>query len=299
MNNAASGKNSMAFRNSIGGFNKDDVNNYILRMNRDFKEKELDYKDELDNLREQLNINDKDTKKQLDEKNEQIAVLESHNTYLESANIALGDAKKENADLSDALSALEEKLAAADKIIVEQRGLIEKQALDLDTLTAAKTSAEKTAEALSEELGQLTDSNESASDEVIEKAHRYDQISRQIGDIVINANKTADEIIERANDRADRVVKSAEDEADSRRKYIADMSEQILAKFSADLRTVSDQCVSELSTTLNDLQYDSAALAADFDKKNRLIAEKIAAYKNSLSDALKAELVSLDSKISK
>jgi len=296
MNNAASGKNVMVFRNSISGFNKDDVNSYILRMNRDFKEKELDFKDELENLQRQLNINETESEQQLAEKSAKIAELEAQIKVLESAHTEDSEIAIET--LKSDLAQSAKKASGSEKIIVEQRDLIEKMQHDYDNLASAKSAVDETAKILSKQLKEAMDANESESGEVAEKSRRYDQISRQIGDIVINANKTSDEIIERANDRADRIVNAAEEEADTRKKYISDTSEQILTKFSFDLHTVSDQCVSELSTTLNELQYDSAALAAEFDKRNRLMAEKIAAYKNSLADALKAELVLLDGKIS-
>lgn len=343
MNNTTSEKNTAVFRTSLSGFNKEDVNNYIIRMNREFREKEADYRDEIEQINadalgqsEKLKTEISDLKAVIVSVENNKVVLESkakaadesakkleiENTLLkakcESLERSLAEAVRNQPDdtmvssieienittryeqevetLRYALASETEKISACEKIISEQRELIDSMKEERDSLIMAKAGAEETSKLLSEQIQAMTTGN-NEKDEVVEKSQLYDQISRQVGDILINASKTSDEIIDRANVRAHEIIEEAENTADERKEFIEDTADEILRKFRKEMNFAAEQCFAEISTSLTEIQYDTSALLAEIEKRNRELAEKILHHKSNLADSLKENIHILDKKI--
>lgn len=101
------------FRTSLGGFNKDDVNSYIEKLNAEFSERE------------------KAARKKLEAAEEKISGLEQLQDELKQA--------------LDKLSALENAAESREKLIGEQLRRIDEQAAEIEVLTRSKSSAENEA----------------------------------------------------------------------------------------------------------------------------------------------------------
>ena len=365
MNDTAPEKTAALFRTSLSGFNKEDVNNYILRMNRDFRERETELREELEQTRTQLDAKNRDLDATIEKQTLQLAelrllsekketeraqleqrlreaeeaaqLLEQEKTAQTEKNASVQEAVLEKnlriAELERAVKSLEtdhavqdahsdsemkelrrsyeakleilqsrldnemEKTVSCERILTQQRDVIDAMKEERDALATAKTSAEETCRILSEQMKSSgTDTDSGETNELLEKSQMYDQISRQIGEIVINANKTADEIVERANAKSARILETADLEAKAKKQYIADTAEEILRKFSCDMHVTADQCIAEISETLNSLQYGASALIAEMEKKKMDISDKVSYYRGSITELMKQNLALLDSR---
>ena len=163
------------FRTSLGGFNREDVNSYIEKLNGEFAERERTAKRKTDALESKL------------------AELENAKSELERA-------------LARA-SALETAAAEREKLIAEQLARIEEQNRTIDALRRERGEAQSRAESLDERLASLSDA--------IAKSEKYDDVSAQIGEIILSAKSTADEIIEAAKREADDMRRTADEQLEN------------------------------------------------------------------------------------
>ena len=158
------------FRTALGGFNRDDVNSYIEKQNAEFAERE------------------RVTKKKLDAAESKCAELDSKITELESAQLRIAELEKE--------------AETREKLIAEYIEKVERQSTEIENLKTSKYDAESTINKLTEEIASLS--------EAISKSEKYDDISNQIGEIILSARSTAEEIIERADEEAAKKLASAD-----------------------------------------------------------------------------------------
>ena len=146
------------FRTSLGGFNREDVNSYIEKLNGEFAERERAAKRKADALEARL------------------AELENAKSELERALARV--------------SALEAAAAEREKLIAGQLTRIDEQNAAIESLRRERGEAQSRAASLDERLASLSDA--------IAKSEKYDDVSAQIGEIILSAKSTADEIIENA-----------------------------------------------------------------------------------------------------
>ena len=125
---------------------------------------------------------------------------------------------------------------------------------------------------------------------------KYDKISAQIGDILINANSSADRIVAAANAEATRFMTETEDEATYIRARLSDAADRMLTHISTELHASTDHCLGELMTALREMRDNTEALLADFEKRNRDLKEKVAYYQTSLNDTIHKALTEMDQK---
>ena len=172
--------NNIAFRSAISGYNREDVNRYILDLNR--------------RLEEQAEILERAAAE-----NEQIrAALEEERGKAQEALRTEKEAREE----------AERQLASLHEEAVRRRKEAEEDALVRASLEKELDDANKKLEALQKELAFRP-----AADTSTEKSQKYDQLSAQIGDILINANQSADNILTSAHAQAARIVTETEEEA--------------------------------------------------------------------------------------
>lgn len=213
-------KDNVLFRTSVNGFNKSDVNSYIMKINAE----------------------------------------------LEAADKTAENSKKETdkikADLKDALSELEE----AKKELAEQNSIISAQYEEID--------------ALKEKLAALPERAEKAEDDSLsEKAELYEKMSAEIGDVLIDAKKSANEYLSRAKTK------------------ISGRSEKALGAITDDMREGVDGCFRETTAYMNAMQIEINRLLADFSGKNKSMNERIKALHSSLSKNINEEIDSMSEAI--
>ena len=245
----------VAFRSAMSGYNRKDVNAYIIEINRDFEARETEFTSKITSAEESAaeavkaaEAAREEAKAALQAKEEAEAILAA----LRESNDAM---KEENARLTEQIAALQAKLTEAEKI----------SAVD-------------------------PESNE------IKKSMKYDQISAQIGDILINANSSADRIVAAANAEATRIMTETEDEATYIRARLSDAADHMLTHISTELHDSTDHCLSELMNALREMRDCTGALLSDFEKRNLLLKEKVAYYQTSVTDTIHKALTEMDQK---
>ncbi len=223
------------FRTALGGFNRDDVNSYIEKLNSEFAE------------RERL------AKKRLDASEAKLAELDAKKAELESANLKIDDLIKE-AD-------------AREKLIAEYIAKVEQQAIEIDSLNASKDNAESEISLLTEKIASLS--------EAISKSEKYDDISGQIGEIILSARSTAEDIISKAED----------DAAKKRAAADAEM-ENAAANFNARAATAAYAIRSQMKK----LARDSYATIAEKSNETSEMLRNLAAHISGAADEFEAKL---------
>lgn len=209
-------KDNVLFRTSVNGFNKSDVNSYIMKINAE----------------------------------------------LEAADKKAENAKKETdkikAELEDALA----KLCSANKELEEQNSVISAQYEEID--------------ALKDQLASVPAKIENTEDDSLsEKAELYVKMSAEIGDVLIDAKKNANEYLSRA------------------KASISGRSEEALGAITVDMREGVDGCFREATAYMNSIQIEINRMLADFSGKNKAMNERIKTLHSSLSKNIKDEIDSM------
>lgn len=327
-------ENGRMFRSALSGYNKDDVNKYIL--DTDLKNREtLDKLNrDVEDMRK-LNIALVDKNEQLEAKNAEqsirIAELEAeierlvaenktqadsiqditkkHDFYkaqTEAQNEVITRLRDEKASLNETVEVLSGESRSKDEQI---KANAEKYAADIETLRAAYEA----------EMEQVK--NAAKTDEgVAYKLDMYDKISSQIGDILINANRNSDEIISSAKREAEKILLKANEEAErlksewnavaETRKAEAEVKShnvQVGISTSANnaLREIKEEfagsmnnCVKEIQTCITEMQYETNALMSFLEQKQAEMNDRIEFYHSNVSDSVEEKLIALDSECS-
>ncbi len=258
----ANGKN-VAFRSALSGYNREDVNRYILEMNRDFEERENSIKEASESQSAQLE--------------EMHALIDSLRKEKEEAEAVIAVLRENTDQLKEENTALKERLQNAESRV--------------DILSGQVDAAEKESASLRSELVKRTQDTEASA-----KSLKYDQISSQIGDIMINANSSAEQIIAAANTEAGRIVAETEEEAIYIRTRLSDTADEMLSGISERLHLSTENCLSELMSALREMRDSTDALLHDFEKRNLEMSEKINCYHAGVSDTVTKALKEMDEK---
>lgn len=239
---------NVAFRSAIGGYNREDVNRYILDLNREFADREKQASDELAAAEARLAAAEQSAESLQKEKNE---------------------ACTKNAALSDELEATKAELAS---------------------LKEQLAAAEESAVSLRHEL------NERPAVDAADKSEKYDQISAQIGDIMISASTSADAIVAAANEQAAKIMSDTEDEANYIRARLSDAADGMLSRISGELHVSTESCFSELMTALREMRDSTEHMIRDFEKRSHDLGVKVEYYQSTVSDTIEAVLKEMDVK---
>ncbi len=295
--------NAKMFRNSISGYNREDVNKYIKETDVAHAEETAALKSELEALGEKLG----DALARIETLDSEKASLEGEIEALRAGeaeiNAKLEGIRKE-ADFYKAES--QAQLA----VIATLKGEKADLASELDELKAACNSHGDA----------LTDEELAAMDkESVEyKLGMYNKISAQLGDIIINANRTADEIVAKAKAKATelrtaaereiaqkktecsseiaRIKSETEEEAAYTRKRISTVAEDILSRASSELQGSIDSSVREVSTYVSDLQYEIKSLMTKISKRSDEMYDRIGYYQSCVSEGVDKRLSEMDRK---
>lgn len=258
----ANGK-KVAFRSALSGYNREDVHAYILELNRDFEEREKSTKESADSLASQL----KEISVRADILQRE---KEEAETIIASLRESADQLKEENARLSEKLKEAESR----EEILHGQVDAAERESASL--------------------RGELM--NRQQDTEISAKSLKYDQISSQIGDIMINANSSAEQIIATANSEAGRIMAETEEEAICIRTRLSDAADEMLSSISDRLHLSAENCLSELLASLREMRESADALLRDFEKRSLDLNEKIDYHHAGVTDAVSRSLREMDEK---
>ena len=223
------------FRSALGGFNREDVNNYIEKLNAEFAERE------------------RAAKKKLEAAEEKCAELENIKAQLDTKLLRLAE--------------LEAEAEQREKLITEYIGKIEEQTAEIQSLQDSKCTAESEIDLLSAKLESLSDA--------IQKSEKYDDISAQIGEIILSARSTAEEIISKA-----------EKEADAKRAAADAQMENAAANFNARAATAAYAIKGQMKKLARDSYASIAEKAAETSDMLRNLAAHISNTSDELNNTL-------------
>lgn len=202
-------KNSL-FRNSLGGYNKDDVQRYIDDLNVRFTEREDELEAQIKALKKELEI---------------LPALKAEKEKAEKLEKELEILKKENSDLSDAIAAqgveLEAKSGELETANSQNLTLMAK----VDELTKENTSLHDEYSGKVKELKALSDETE-----VLKKTLEQEKsdFEKRTEEMLLEIQNQAEKVIERANETADLIVSNAKKKADEEAaRYVARENHQV------------------------------------------------------------------------
>ncbi len=256
---------NVAFRSSLGGYNRDDVNQYILRTDRAHEE-------DLAALR---------------------ATLEEAQRSGEAAAAAQAAAE---ADAAAARQALGE----AEAVLAAQREASEAEHEELLRLREEAEAAARREEENKTRLAQLEDViasyNRDGENEEAEKSQKYDEISAQVGDILIRANTSAERILSAANRKAARIVAETDEEEKYVRSRLSELTDEMLTQLSGEMHDASAQCLRELLAVLTDMRDSADGMIQHFTEQNHTLTERIEEFRDDVHSSVAGMLSEMDDK---
>ena len=221
------------FRGAIGGYNKEDVNNYIEEISRKYSANLSELEKKADRLERKINA--------LEEEAEERAQAEQNN-------VSKSEYDEKIAELNLAIDALKS----------ENEALIRER------------------DELADKLSSLTEESESR-DELFEKSAKYDQVSAQIGSMIVSANARAESIVTEAEIKARLSSKAMVDTTMERLNEINNKyTGEIIAKalqLAEDLRALSLSAESFRTDTKSAIETDCILLKEYLEKTKRIILE--------------------------
>lgn len=263
-------KKNTAFRSALSGYNREDVNRYILELDRRLEEQQ-------DSLR-----------KTSEEAAAQISdYRQKHDDALRQA----AEAQKALTEAENVISALREEL---ERLRCENEQMRISVCAETERASAAESAlseAQKSIHALQNELASRPSEEKSS-----EKSQKYDQISAQIGDILINANQSADTILSSAHAEAARIVTETEEEANYIRTRLSDTADEMLTSISAQLHLSTENCVTELMTAVREMRDSADSMVRDLDARSRELNDRIEYYQSNVSESIEKSLSKMDQK---
>ena len=237
------------FRTSLGGFNREDVNSYIEKLNGEFAERERAAKRKAD-------------------------ALEARLTELENAKSELERALAR-------VSALEAAAAEREKLIAGQLTRIDEQNAAIESLRRERGEAQSRAASLDERLASLSDA--------IAKSEKYDDVSAQIGEIILSAKSTADEIIENARREADAMRGSADEQLESAAASFNARAATAAYAVRGQIKKIANDSYSALTAQTEQTAALLHALAENIGKSSAELDSRLASGKSDADAAIGAE----------
>lgn len=221
------------FRNSMSGFNKKDVNEYLVKINRDFEEKTAADERRIASLTEELNA--------------ARAELEELKSQMESAppaaETAAPPAAREYSQITP-----EVELARANAIIAAQTERMETMAKEKDVLEAS----------LSEIKAKLSEYSENEA-----KLEEYKSMTNKMGEIYMGATADAERIRAEAEEKAQEMLRETEKKCDVYRIELEMKLEEFAATRKNDLALLFDSTQKQISELINGFSEKSKELASE------------------------------------
>ncbi len=300
------------FRSALGGFNRDDVTNYIKETDQKHADALAEVTallEEAQRSYEELSAKNAELSGQIDEVR---AEKDALTLQLAEVTAQRDEARKENELSTETFRDLRYQLDTAE---AEIRELSEASEVRADEWAKEK-------EDLLRQIAELKDTSatpEYDPDDHSSPAYKlemYDKISAQLGDILINANRNADDILETARQEAETLRLDTETECSQKRAEcdaeIARLREEItkeaallrkslstgaasmLADIRTDLHSNVESCIREMTACVTDMQYEIQTMLARIKKSSDEMNDRIGYYQSSASEGIESRLSEMD-----
>lgn len=246
--------NGVLFRTAMGGFNKADVMAYLEKQNADFKDhstrqsEAIASKDaEIDSLRAEIS----GLSERLAEAEKKADSLEAAEARAEELGSRLDEAKEQ-------ISALQNKIADQALLLAEKEG----------------------------KIAELSQNGPASSPEKDRKAGLYDDMSSQLGDILIAANKSADDIVSEARAKAAKINEDAVKDAESAKQAFVSKLSRIASSAKNNTVTATENFRDEVKAELEEIRALLSDAIASVDLYGDSLSEKADKFEKRISSEL-------------
>lgn len=215
---------------------------------------------------------------------------------------------KQNADFRELSREKDDAVAAKDAEIASLRAQLDdliRQAEQAEAEKAAADEAKELKEKLEEAefiiaekdeiIEKLKEEASKVSAESERKAGLYDDMSSQLGDIIISANKNADSIIAEANAKAAEINEKAAFEAEERKRVYEARMTRISAAVKNNTAAAAENFRGDINAELEQIRQMLSDTVKTVDEKNAVLNE----LADKLEKRLNAELACAVSEIDK
>lgn len=303
------------FRTSVGGFNKNDVNEYIMYMNSNFKSVEETLKNTINLQKQELDTKNSElhaaaaraeeaeacraslaeTEAALAERDAELTALNTAKSVLVSENESLRrelEDEKQNClkreeESRRRMAELEKKCQdAAERMTQLERKLAAAEA-EKAVLEAVPAPAVK--EILPSDYEELREKAEQ-SVQLQEKADMYDRMSSKLGEMLIAANNGADAVIKEAQRRADEIVAAAEADACLIKQEKQTNANTMIVELQERLRQLSGDCCEDIALEIEEMRNILNRTLYDIKEKYSGIYHKIDFAKVEMEQMVEKEL---------
>ncbi len=320
----------------MGGYNKEDVNAYI-------KETDLQNSAAQEELKNQITVLHAEADALQLAKEQWETREKEYTSAVQALQEQSADKDRQMADKEEALQDLQKRMHILQAQTESQNTVIEKlreeKGQTEEEVTALKESlrsSEAKADTLEQKLSEMQHALEAekmrAEEEIVRfkaaftedenstgyKIRMYDKISGQIGDILLGANRNADDILNTAKEDADRmrsetaeeleknrsdlqseiirIRQETEQEAISIREQLAETAETMLSGISEEMHANIENCLKELATCMTEVEYDTETMLQTMQKRYREMNDRIQYYQSCVQDHVEKQLREMDQK---
>lgn len=288
-------KGTRMFRKSVRGFNREDVNSYIVSTSNEFSAREERLNSEISSLRRKLSVSAErlnEAKNEAQASNELKARLREAEERLSAFENELADARSRADDLTSQLRETEGLLSAAN---AENKSLSERLRTLEETLSKtnkADSSADSEPAAAKESSAGST----ALSSEDCDKVRLYDEMSRNVGDILLNANMNAERIVRDARLQADGIAVDGAERAEAARRQLTVVTGRTVAALKKNAIRNADCCIREFKLYSDSISQSTQGLSAELEQKFAALNARMEALGNELEDGIKTVMRDFDRK---
>ncbi len=271
---------NVVFRNAVGGYNKADVNEYIIRQSSELMQREVAAAERVERSEKQLEAA-LDNNAKLEQK------IKELNSLIEEKNSCIENLKSEinalNSELTEAkLNANED---SCEKMS-QQESVIAGQFEEIDSLRDENQS-------LKEEVASLKEFKEKF-DELSKKAALYEKTSANIGEAIIKANKTAEEILCLAKEEARTMREKAQKELDEKRSATEDSARRAMDSIFGKLLLAASENKKDITSVATFIHQSIDKALDDIKTKSDNSAARLKSYEDSIWRSIREDLETIN-----
>jgi chromosome segregation ATPase len=248
-------KSSKLFRQSLSGYNKNDVNEYIEEIDLRAKKRE-----------EELEAKIAKVEAELQKMTERAMTAEAR------------DFSEETAEYEAKIKALEEKLCESDKINEAKSEYSEQ-------LEASLVEKNSQINELTEKVYKLEQTVADANS-TLEKAAQYDALSHRLGEIMLGAGNTAEKILADANEKAASLIAQAAEKRDHCLDVLKKYTEKYCDKLSEVTVASAQERLDRIHSEMAEFEASITRSVMDARKQTGSVKEYIDELRQSLDTSL-------------
>lgn len=271
---------NVIFRNAVGGYNKADVNEYIIRQSSELMQREAAAAERVERSEKQLEVALGDSTRLKEKVEELTSLIEEKNCSIEKLNGELEVLSEELTKIkADASEESCEKMS-------QQEAVIAGQFEEIDALRDEN-------QRLKEELSSLKEYKEKF-EELSKKATVYEKTSANIGEAIIKANKTAEEILCLAREEADAIREEAQKELDEKRRITEESAKRAMESIFSKLLVAASENKKDITAVSAFIHQSIDKALKDIKAKNDNSAVRLKNYEDSIWRSIREDLETIN-----